>query len=246
MTSPRVDGRQPTEHRLVKVTPGVAKFADGSCLIEVGDTRVMCTATVENRVPGWLRGQGKGWVTAEYSMLPGSTPQRTIRDANRNTPAARSLEIQRLIGRSLRAVTDLRGLGERQIIVDCDVLQADGGTRTASVTGGFIALALAMKRTVQAGQMSRILLSDFCTATSVGIVEGRAVLDLGYLEDSQADTDLNVVMTGAGGIIEIQGTAEGKPFTRDDLSALLDLAKIGIDQLVQIQKSVLQVDSFTC
>jgi ribonuclease PH len=206
----------------------------------------MCTATVDNRVPGWLRGQGKGWVTAEYSMLPGSTPQRTMRDANRHTPAARSLEIQRLIGRSLRAVTDLRGLGERQIIVDCDVLQADGGTRTASVTGGFIALALAMKRTVEAGQMSRILLKDFCAATSVGLVEGRPVLDLAYLEDSQADTDLNLVMTGSGGIIEIQGTAEGRPFAREDLGALLDLAKIGIDQLVQIQKSVLQVDSFTC
>ncbi|MBN1477036.1 ribonuclease PH [Candidatus Sumerlaeota bacterium] len=242
--TPRVDGRRPDEQRPIRVTPDIAKFAGGSCLIEIGDTRVMCTATVDNQIPGWLRGQGRGWVTAEYAMLPCSTPQRTVRDANRRQPAARSTEIQRLIGRSLRAVTDLKKLGERQIVVDCDVLQADGGTRTASITGAFIAMVLAMRAEIAANRMSRILVTDFCAGTSVGIVEGRPVLDLNYLEDSQAETDMNVVMSGAGGLIEIQGTAETAPFSEGQLHEMLALAKIGIDQLIQIQKDVLQVDSF--
>lgn len=240
----RIDGRRPDEHRPVKVTPHVAKHAEGSCLIEVGDTRVVCTATVENQIPSWLRGQGRGWVTAEYAMLPRATPQRTPRDAARARPSGRSLEIQRLIGRSLRAVTNLQGLGERQIILDCDVLQADGGTRTASITGAFLALGLAMQQQVRAGKMARVLLTDFCAATSVGLVEGMPALDLNYLEDSQAEVDMNVVMTGAGQFIEIQGTAESRPFSADHLAELLRLAKIGIDQLIRIEKDVLQVDSF--
>lgn len=239
--APRVDGRRPDELRPVKVTPHVAKFAEGSCLIEFGDTKVMCTATVEGNVPPWMRGQGRGWVTAEYAMLPRSTPSRTVRDSVRHHPAARSTEIQRLIGRALRAVTDLQGLGERQIIVDCDVLQADGGTRTASITGGFIALVLAMQRQVAQRKMSRLLVRDFCAATSAGVVEGRPVLDLNYLEDSQAEVDMNVVMSGQGRFIEIQGTGESEPFARETLEALMALAGQGIDELVRIQREVLDI-----
>jgi ribonuclease PH len=244
LTTQRVDGRRPDEHRPITITPGVAKHAEGSCLIEVGETHVLCTATVESQIPGWLRGQGRGWVTAEYAMLPRATPQRTPRDGTRLRPNARGVEIQRLIGRSLRAVTDLEKLGERQIIVDCDVIQADGGTRTAATTGAFVALVLAMQQQVKAGRMGSVLMRDFCAATSVGLVEGRAVLDLNYLEDSQADVDMNVVMTGSGEMIEVQGTAETRPFSHDQLLELLALAKNGIDRLVQIQKDVLQVESF--
>jgi ribonuclease PH len=240
----RIDGRRPDEHRPIKVTPHVTKHAEGSCLIEIGETRVLCTATVENQIPGWLRGQGRGWVTAEYAMLPRATPQRTPRDGTRAKPSGRSQEISRLIGRSLRAVTNLPGLGERQIILDCDVLQADGGTRTASVTGAFIALALAMQQQVGAGKMGRVLLTDFCAATSVGVVEGQPVLDLNYLEDSQAAVDMNIIMTGSGQFIEIQGTAETTPFSGENLADMLALAKIGIDQLVRVQRDILQVDSF--
>jgi ribonuclease PH len=242
--APRVDGRRPDEHRPVSVTPGVAVHAEGSCLIEVGQTRVQCTASVENQIPPWLRGQGRGWVTAEYAMLPRATPVRTPRDGTRGRPNARGTEIQRLIGRSLRAATDLQALGERQIILDCDVLQADGGTRTASVTGAFIALVLAMQQQIRAGKMSRLLVHDFCAATSVGVVEGVTVLDLNYLEDSQAEVDMNVVMTGSGKLIEIQGTAEATPFTPEQHQEMLSLAKIGIDHIVGIQKDALQVDSF--
>ncbi len=240
--SPRVDGRRPDEHRPVKITPHVAKHAEGSCLIEVGDTRVLCTATVESRIPGWLRGQGRGWVTAEYAMLPRATPQRTVRDGNRRTPAARSLEIQRLIGRSLRAVTDLKKLGERQILLDCDVLQADGGTRAASVTGACVALVLAMRQQIDAKKMSRLLVNDLCAGVSVGLVEGQVALDLNYLEDSQAEVDMNLVMTGSGKIIEIQGTAEETPFSDDQLQQMLARAREGVDHLIALQREVLGME----
>lgn len=239
----RIDRRQPDQLRPVEIVPDVLRYAEGSCEVRWGNNRVLCAATVENAVPGWLAGSGKGWVTAEYSMLPRSSKQRIMRDANRNRPNSRGLEIARIIGRSLRAVVDLKAFGERQIIVDCDVIEADGGTRTASITGGFVALALALKKmreNEQLGKNARIL-RDYLAAVSVGIVEGRAVLDLNYFEDAQAETDFNVVMTGSGEFVEVQGTAEAAPFSRAALDEMLDLAGKGIGELVAAQKAVVEL-----
>jgi len=224
--------------RAVSFEPGVNKHAEGSCLAKFGDTHVLCTATVEDRVPQWLKGGGKGWVTAEYGMLPRATGERTQREATRGQQGGRTLEIQRLIGRSLRAVIDLKALGEIQIRVDCDVLQADGGTRTASVTGGWVALAQCIKFMQKTGMVTKPVLKDQVAAISCGIVKGAAVLDLDYDEDSTAETDANFVLTGSGGLVEIQGTAEGAPFTDEQLGEMLRLARKGITELVALQKSV--------
>jgi ribonuclease PH len=234
----RIDGRQPDELRPITVTPDYLRFAEGSCLIEWGKNKVLCAATVEPSVPSWLSGRGSGWVTAEYSMLPRSSKQRVMRDAARSKPNARSIEIQRIIGRSLRAAVDLKAFGERMITVDCDVIEADGGTRTASITGGFIALGLAIMKLREAGQIARnaTILRDYVAAVSVGIVEGKCVTDLNYLEDSQAETDMNVVMTGAGSFIEIQGTAEGAPFTPAQHAELLEMATGAIGRIVETQR----------
>ncbi len=231
----RPDGRSPTELRPVRITPDWLEFATGSCLIEVGKTRVLCTAMVEDKVPRWRMSSGKGWVTAEYSMLPGSTPTRNSREAARGKQGGRTVEIQRLIGRSLRAVTDMRALGQRSVWVDCDVLQADGGTRCASITGGWVALALAMRRLVADGDIPRVPLKDTVAAISSGVVDGDAVLDLPYVEDSRAEVDMNFVMTGDGRLIEVQGTAEGEPFPRSVLDALADLGETGCAELRRIQ-----------
>jgi ribonuclease PH len=235
----RPSGRQPDQLREVRITRHFTRHAEGSVLVEFGDTRVLCTASVENSVPPFLRGKGQGWVTAEYGMLPRSTHTRTGREAAKGKQTGRTQEIQRLIGRSLRAVTDLALLGERQITLDCDVLQADGGTRTASITGACVALHDAVGHLLQAGKIAQNPLRDFVAAISVGIFEGSAVLDLDYPEDSGCDTDMNVVMTGGGGIIEIQGTAEGEPFSRVELDDLLALADRGIAQLVALQRAAL-------
>jgi ribonuclease PH len=228
--------------RAVGLEPGVAKYAEGSCLAKFGDTQVLCTASVEERVPPFLRNTGKGWVTAEYGMLPRSTQTRTDREAARGRQSGRTQEIQRLIGRSLRAVTDLALLGERQIRIDCDVLQADGGTRTAAVTGSYVALHQALARLVAGGQLPRLPLADSVAAVSCGVVAGRAVLDLDYAEDSQAETDANFVLTGGGGIVEIQATAEGAPFDEALFAEMLRLARAGIAELTRAQRSVLGLD----
>ncbi len=230
----RPDGRRPDELRPVAITPGFLACAP-SALIEVGATRVLCTAICEEGVPPWLRGQGRGWLTAEYGMLPASTGQRKARDATRGKLDGRTVEIQRLIGRSLRAVVDLDRLGERTLWVDCDVLEADGGTRCASITGAWVAVRIALDR-LGLGHA----LSDSIAAVSVGIVDGRSVLDLPYVEDSTADVDMNIVMTGAGGLVEVQGTAEGTPFPRADLNGLLDLAALGIDGLRAAQEEAVR------
>jgi ribonuclease PH len=214
--------------------------AEGSVLIEFGNTKVLCTASVEETVPGFLKGKGQGWITAEYGMLPRSTHTRTAREAAKGKQSGRTQEIQRLIGRSLRAITDLKALGERQVTLDCDVLQADGGTRTAAITGACVALHDAVNKLVAAGKLAGNPLKDFVAAVSVGIVDGAAVLDLDYAEDSSCDTDMNVVMTGSGGIVEVQGTAEGEPFSRTELDALLALAQAGIADLVNLQKAALK------
>jgi ribonuclease PH len=234
----RTDGRSAAELRPTKVTPGFVAHAEGSVLIEVGRTRVICTATIEDRVPPFLRNSGKGWVTAEYGMLPRATSTRTQREATAGKVGGRTQEIQRLIGRSLRSVTKLPELGERTIWIDCDVIQADGGTRTASITGGFVALALALQRMRDLALIRDIPLSDFVAATSVGIVDGAALLDLAYDEDSRAEVDMNFVKTGDGRFIELQGTAEGKPFDRRALDALMALADTGIKELIDLQRSV--------
>ncbi len=218
---------------------GVLKFAEGSALIECGDTRVLCAASVESGVPPFLRGSGSGWVTAEYGMLPRSTQTRTPREASRGRQGGRTVEIQRLIGRSLRAVVDMAVLGERTVWIDCDVLQADGGTRTASVTGAFVALCEALEKIRARGDLKALPLRDFVAATSVGIVDGEAVLDLEYAEDSRAEVDMNVVATAGGRLIEVQGTAERAPFSRDQLSQLLDMAQAGIADLVALQRASL-------
>ncbi|HVB09547.1 MAG TPA: ribonuclease PH [Bacillota bacterium] len=223
--------------RSTSLQRGVLKFAEGSALIECGDTRVLCAASVENGVPPFLRGTGQGWVTAEYGMLPRSTQQRTPREASRGKQGGRTVEIQRLIGRSLRAVVDTGALGERTVWIDCDVLQADGGTRTASVTGAFVALLDALEKLRARGDIARLPLTEFLAATSVGIVEGQAVLDLEYAEDSRADVDMNVVATAGGRLVEVQGTAERNPFSRAQLNDLLDLAQDGIAQLVAMQRA---------
>ena len=235
----RPSGRAPDALRPVSLEPGVAKYAEGSCLARFGDTHVLCTATVEERVPPWMRNSGKGWVTAEYGMLPRSTHTRTDREAARGRQSGRTQEIQRLIGRSLRAVTDLVALGERQIRIDCDVLQADGGTRTAAITGSYVALYQALAKFVTAGLMPAVPLNDSVAAISCGVCEGAAVLDLDYAEDSQAQTDANFVLTGAGGIVEIQATAEGAPFDDASFAAMLALARAGIAELMARQRAVL-------
>ncbi len=231
----RPSKREADQMREITVERGFAKHAEGSCLIKCGNTHVLCTASLEERVPPWLRGAGSGWVTAEYGMLPRSTHSRMRREATAGKQSGRTSEIQRLIGRSLRAVVDLKALGERQITVDCDVIQADGGTRTASITGGFIALRDCINWMVERDMVSQSVLTDNVAAISCGIYKGMPVLDLDYDEDSDAETDANFVMTGSGGIVEIQGTAEGAPFTRDEFSKLMDLASDGISKLVEIQ-----------
>jgi ribonuclease PH len=220
------------------MTPGISMHAEGSVLIEVGRTRVICTASVEDRVPPFLRNTGKGWVTAEYGMLPRATSTRTQREASAGKVGGRTQEIQRLIGRSLRAVTRLAELGERTVWIDCDVIQADGGTRTASITGGFVALALALKRLRDAGQLKAIPLQDHVAATSVGVVDGTALLDLAYDEDSRAEVDMNIVKTGDGRFIEVQGTAEGPPFERRALDELMELGDAGVRRLVELQRDI--------
>ncbi|MGJ8670661.1 MAG: ribonuclease PH [Oceanococcus sp.] len=234
---PRPSGRAADALRDITIEPGFARHAEGSALIRCGDTHVLCTASIEDRTPPWLRGSGKGWVTAEYGMLPRSTHSRMGREAARGKQSGRTQEIQRLIGRSLRAAVDLEALGERSIVIDCDVLQADGGTRTASITGAYVALhqalsTLKLKRDPLFGQIA---------AVSVGIVNGEPVLDLDYIEDSSAETDMNVVMNEAGGFIEVQGTAEGHAYRRDELDAMLDLADTGIRQLHDIQNKALGI-----
>ncbi len=233
----RSNGRQEDELRPIEIVPGAAPYAEGSAMIVCGNTRVLCAASVEEHVPGWLRGQGRGWVTAEYALLPRATHTRTRRE--RDGAGGRTQEIQRLIGRSLRAAVDLRALGERVITVDCDVLQADGGTRTAAITGGYVALALACARLVEQGKLERSPLVRAVAAVSAGIVGERMLLDLDYNEDSAADMDCNVVLTGEGAIVEVQGTAEGEPVPRERLDALLDLATTGVRRLLELQRQAL-------
>ncbi len=238
----RADGRAPNDLRPVKMTPDFISSAEGSVLIEMGRTRVIVTATVDDGVPSFLKGSGKGWVTGEYGMLPRSTEDRTPRESARGRQSGRTLEIQRMIGRTLRAATDLAALGERTIWLDCDVIQADGGTRTASVTGAFVALALALQRMVASGMLRSLPLIDFVAATSVGIVGNELLLDLAYDEDSHAQVDMNVVMTGSGQFVEVQATAEGRPYTSHELHQLLDLAAGGIRQLLRAQQDLLHMD----
>ena len=235
----RPSQRQPSELRTIRITRNFTRHAEGSVLIEMGDTQVLCTASVEESLPSFLRGRGQGWVTAEYGMLPRSTHTRSAREAAKGKQSGRTQEIQRLIGRSLRAVTDLKALGERQITLDCDGLQADGGTRCASITGAWIALFDACQKLVAAGKLPANPVRDHVAALSVGIYKGEAVTDLDYPEDSDCDTDMNVIMTGSGGIVEIQGTAEGEPFTRTQMNQLVDLAEAGIRTLVAKQKEAL-------
>ncbi len=237
----RPSQRQAAEIRPVSITRQFTRHAEGSVLIAMGDTRVLCTASIEESLPSFLRGKGQGWVTAEYGMLPRSTHTRTAREAAKGKQSGRTQEIQRLIGRSLRAVVDLVALGERQITLDCDVLQADGGTRCASITGAWIALHDACARLVAAGKLPASPIRDHVAAISVGLYRGQAVLDLDYPEDSGCDTDMNVIMTGQGGIVEIQGTAEGEPFTRVQMSQLLNLAEGGIRELVARQQAAIAV-----
>ncbi len=237
----RKDGRGAEDLRPFRITRGYMSFAEGSALVEMGLTRVICTATLELRVPAFLRGEGKGWITAEYSMLPRSAPERISRESH-GRPVGRTMEIQRLIGRSLRAVADLEAMGEITFILDCDVLQADGGTRTASINGAYVALHDAMKRLVERGEMERIPLKDQVAAVSVGIVDGEFLLDLDFDEDLRAEVDMNVVMTGRGRLVEVQGTAEKRTFTRSELDRLLDLAWKGIQQILKIQRDVLDLE----
>ncbi|NKD77054.1 ribonuclease PH [Haematospirillum sp. H1815] len=239
----RPSGRLADQLRPVTLETGFIKHAEGSCLVKFGDTHVICTASVDTRVPPWLRGQGKGWITAEYGMLPRSTGTRTDREAARGKQSGRTQEIQRLIGRSLRAVTDLSRMGEMQVRIDCDVLQADGGTRTASITGAYVALAQAFRHALSAGLVSAFPLTDSVAAVSCGLVKGVPVLDLDYEEDSSAQADANFVLTGTGKVIEVQGTAEEAPFTRAELDALMDLAEKGVRELVALQNQALLVEA---
>jgi len=238
----RDDGRSNQALRKIKLTRNYMKFAEGSCLIEAGGTKVICTASVEKTVPPFLRNQGTGWITAEYGMLPRSCKTRTMREASRGKLGGRTHEIQRLIGRSLRAVCDLTKLGERTIWLDCDVIQADAGTRCASITGSFIALADALLSLRKERVITELPLNDFVAAVSVGIIGGDKRLDLDYQEDSRAEVDMNVVMTGKGKFIEVQGTAEGEPFSKTDLDSLVDLAKKGIKELIELQKKTLKIE----
>ncbi len=235
----RSDGRAADELRRVTITPRYSKHAEGSALIEVGDTRVLCTVSVEEKVPPFLKGSGQGWITSEYGMLPRATTTRTQREVAKGRPSGRTHEIQRLIGRSLRAVVDLRALGERTLWVDCDVLQADGGTRTAAITGSFVALVEALRRLKGQGAIAALPLFDFVAATSVGKVDGQVLLDLAYDEDSRAEVDMNVVKTGRGRFVELQGTAEDTAFTQDELGLLLAAAEKGTSELIALQRKVL-------
>ena len=242
MTSTARDDARPSDQlRPTRLTPHYLDHPEGSVLMEAGRTRVICTASIEDKVPPFRRGTGKGWVTAEYGMLPRATSTRTAREATRGKPSGRTQEIQRLIGRSLRAITTLEALGERTIWIDCDVIQADGGTRTAAISGGFVALVFALQRLKERGVLKRWPISDHVAATSVGIVNGAPLLDLAYEEDSQAEVDMNVVMTGDGRFIEVQGTAEGAPFSRTSHDALLGLAETGIRRLVEMQRELVGV-----
>lgn len=235
----RLSNRTPDSLRSISLEPGAARHAEGSCLVKFGDTHVLVTASLEEKAPPFLKGSGKGWVTAEYGMLPRSTHERMRREAAAGKQSGRTQEIQRLVGRSLRAVCDLAALGERQVVIDCDVLQADGGTRTASITGGYVALAQCVAFMQKTGLVKAPILKDHVAAVSCGIVKGEAILDLDYSEDSTAETDANFVLTGAGGLVEIQGTAEGAPFSEEQLGQLLRLARKGIGELVALQKQVL-------
>jgi ribonuclease PH len=235
----RPSKREPDQMRAISLEPGVAKHAEGSCLVKFGDTHVFVTASLQETAPPFLKGSGKGWVTAEYGMLPRATHDRNRREAAQGKQTGRTQEIQRLVGRSLRAVTDLAALGERQIVIDCDVIQADGGTRTASVTGGFIALAQCIGFMKKTGMVTKPAIKDHVAAVSCGIWNGAPLLDLDYAEDSTAETDANFVLTGTGGLVEIQGTAEGAPFTEEQLTALVKLARKGIGELITLQKQVL-------
>jgi ribonuclease PH len=238
----RADGRAPNDLRPVKITPDFIPSAEGSVLIEMGRTRVIVTATVNDGVPSFLKGTGKGWVTGEYGMLPRATEERTPRESTRGRQSGRTLEIQRMIGRTLRAATDLKALGERTVWLDCDVIEADGGTRTASVTGAFVALALALERMVAAGMLRTVPLLDSIAATSVGIVDDEPLLDLAYEEDSRAQVDMNVVMTGGGRFVEVQASAEGRPYTSEELQLLLDLATGGIRHLTKVQQDLVHLN----
>ncbi len=235
----RADGRRPDELRPIHIEPGFITSATGSVLIAAGNTRVICTAMVEEQVPGWRRGSGKGWVTAEYGMLPGSTDTRKQRDASRGKVDGRSTEIQRLIGRSLRSVVDLGKLGERSVWVDCDVIQADGGTRCASITGGYVALEIALRSLQEKGLITELPLLDSIAAVSVGVVGGELLLDLPYVEDSRAEVDMNVVATGSGLVVEMQATAEGPPVERSVIDGLMDLALLGCTELTGLQRSAI-------
>ncbi|MFN0121055.1 MAG: ribonuclease PH [Blastocatellia bacterium] len=236
----RADGRGLGQLRPVRITTGFTRYAEVSVLVEMGATRVLCNASVDERVPHFMKGQGKGWVTAEYAMLPRATESRTPRETGRGGPSGRTHEIQRLIGRSLRAAVDMTKLGERTITVDCDVLQADGGTRTAAITGGFVALALAIHAEMEIGKITQPPLLDYLAAVSVGIVNGRAMLDLAYVEDSKAEVDMNVVQRGDGRFVEIQGTAEQEAFTRAQMDELLALAGVGVEALVAQQRATIE------
>ena len=240
MSFARTDGRAADELRVVRITPDFLPHAEGSALIEIGGTHIICAASVEERVPPFMRNRGRGWVTAEYAMLPRATQQRTARETGRGGPSGRTHEIQRLIGRSLRAVVDMTALGERTVTLDCDVLQADGGTRTASITGAYVAFALACRRLLRAGKITRSPVTSEVAATSVGIVDKTPLLDLKYDEDSRAEVDMNVVCTGDGRFIEVQGTAEGAPFTREEMDELLELAVRGVRQLILIQRAAIE------
>ena len=241
MGQKRVDNRNQNELRQVKITRDYTKYAEGSVLIETGDTKVLCNVSIENGVPYWLRGQNQGWLTAEYSLLPRSTQSRTVRAAAKGKISGRTREIQRLIGRSLRAIIDLNPLGEKTIWVDCDVLQADGGTRTASITGAYVALVDGINKLIKEEELDESPLNEFLAATSVGIVNNEVLLDLCYAEDSEAQVDMNVVMTESGEIIEIQGTAEEEPFSRKEMDQLMDFAESGIEKLIKQQKEALGV-----
>ncbi len=240
MSYKRNNGRLYDQLRDVRITPGYTKYAEGSVLIEMGATKVICTASVDERVPMFLKNTNKGWVTAEYSMLPRATESRTAREQGRNTLSGRTQEIQRLIGRSLRAVVQFNRMGERTIYLDCDVIQADGGTRTASITGAFVALVLAFRKLYENGKIaSPIPVTDYVAAISVGILQGQTLLDLEYTEDSKADVDMNIVRTGSGHFIEIQGTAESKPFNQEQMNQMIELANVGIQQLIEKQREIL-------
>ena len=236
---PRSNGRSFNQIRAIKVTKNYIIHPHGSVLFQMGGTRVLCSASIDNKVPSFLRGKGQGWVTAEYSMLPSSTNTRTTREASKGKLSGRTQEIQRLIGRSLRSIVDLEKLGERTVWIDCDVIQADGGTRCASITGAFIALMLAMKKLKKNGTIETIPIRDYVAAVSVGVINGKNLLDLDYSEDSGADVDLNIVKTGSGGFVEIQGTAEREPFTDKQMNKMLALANKGISQLIAIQKKMI-------